>query len=169
MQDKGYLNLSTVIIFCLCLYCSCNIGPRFSIVPEIAFVGLSTDSLVQGSLFSDSLFVTISFRDGDGDLGSGVDGVFRNIIMTDNRTGDDLTQFKVPDLDLAGAMTGIEGEIVLKLFTTCCLFPQEEEIPPCSSPSEFPTDLLTIDIQMVDDSGNMSNIVTTSEITLFCE
>lgn len=169
MQDKGYINLLVVIIFCLGLYCSCNIGPRFSVVPEITFIGVSNDSIVQGSLFSDSLFVTISFRDGDGDLGSGTDGVFRNIVLIDNRTGDDFTQFKVPDLDLAGAMTGIEGQITLKLFTTCCLFPVEENIPPCSSPSAFPTNVLTLDIQMVDDSGNMSNVITTSEITLFCD
>ena len=169
MQQKRYLNFVAVIILFFLFYSPCNIGPRFSTVPEISFIGVNNDSIIQGNLFSDSLFLTISFRDGDGDLGTGTDGVFRNIVITDNRTGDPFTQFKVPNLDIAGAMTGIEGEITMKLFTTCCLFPEKENIPPCSSPAEFPSDVLTLDIQMIDDMGNESNVVTTSEITILCD
>ena len=168
MQRNRYITLVLGSFLIISHWLSCSLSPAFSEIPEITFVGFSADSIDQGSLTSDSLFLTIGFRDGDGDLGSGATGVFRNIELIDNRTGDPFTQFKVPDLDIAGAMTGIEGTITMKLFTTCCLFPPDENIPPCSAPSQFPSDQLTLDIQLIDDSGNESNTLTTTAITLLC-
>ena len=158
--------ISIFSFFLLLVYYSFTVSPGFSETSSIEFLGLSKDSLNQDNLFSDSIFLTISFRDGDGDLGTGADGVFENVRITDNRTGELYDRFRIPPLDIAGSMTGIEGRMTLKLFTTCCRFP--DGTPPCLAPEEFPTNNLSLDIQMIDDSGNESNMVTTSLITLLC-
>jgi len=145
---------------------SCDSNPEFGQVPEIEFLGLSKDTLVQNFAFTDSLFLSINFKDGDGDLGTETSNISQNIILTDSRTGERFEQYKIPKLPIGGGQTGIEGSITMKVYTTCCIFP--DGTPPCLNPPEFPVDELKLSIQMTDDSGNQSNIVETSFITLLC-
>ncbi len=163
---KSFTNILLLVGFCLTIF-SCVPSPDFSDVPEITFVGLSETSLVQNSLNSDSLFVRFSFTDGDGDIGFSAEEFRQNIFIIDNRTGEQYDAFKAPEIPEQGSSRGIEGEITLRLFTTCCLFP--DNIPPCESPRDFPTDTLTLDIFIEDRAGNMSNTITTSPIVLFCD
>ncbi len=144
----------------------CGLSPGFSDIPEIEFISISKDTINQGSLLTDSLLLVISFTDGDGDLGTERNGVFENIVLTDSRTQVRYDRYKIPPLDIAGAMTGIEGEIILKVYNTCCLFP--DNIPPCSRPPQYPFDELQLEVIMIDDSGNESNRITTPKITLLC-
>ncbi|MBT8189613.1 MAG: hypothetical protein KJO29_04230, partial [Bacteroidia bacterium] len=72
-----------------------------------------------------------------------------------------------PEIPSIGAQNGIEGEIQVKLFTTCCIFPGL--IPPCVNPPEYPTNEITFDIYMFDDAGNQSNTITTQSVTLICD
>ena len=149
------------------LITSCVTSPDFSDVPEIEFLGLSQPSLVQNSLNTDSLFVSFTFTDGDGDIGFEADVFQQNIFVIDNRTGDTYDSFKAPEIPEQGSSRGIEGEVRLRLFTTCCLFPNN--IPPCESPDAFPTDTLTLDIFIFDRAENRSNTITTTPIILFCD
>ena len=162
---KITVQILRLVIFSSIIY-SCTSDPGFSDTPEINFISFSQNVMDQGDLNSDSLFMTIGFRDGDGDLGSGAQGITENIIVTDNRTGDIYDVFKVPDIPDPGVQNGLEGTITIKLFTTCCIFP--ENIPPCQAPPQFPSNDLNFDIVMVDDSGNESDIITTPFITLNC-
>lgn len=146
---------------------SCFSGSGFGDVPEISFVSLSKDTMNQGSLLTDSLVLSFSFRDGNGDIGTSAD-FGRNIILTDSRTGSTLSQFKTPSLPESGASGGIEGIIRLKLFNECCVFPEQDSIPPCSVTTRFPSNMFTVDIQIMDDAGNESNVVTSAPITLLC-
>lgn len=123
--------------------------------------------MTQNSLNTDSIFVKFSFKDGDGDIGLEPDVFERNIFIIDNRTGDTYDAFKAPVIPEQGASKGISGEVTLRLFTTCCLFP--DNIPPCESPPQYPTDELTLDIYIKDRAGNESNHITTTPITLFCD
>ncbi len=146
---------------------ACTIRPQFSIIPELTYTGLSSNSMTQSSVLGDSIFLYFQFTDGDGDIGV---AEFQNefdLIITDNRTGNVYDRYKTPFVPEQGASNGIEGTVSLKLFTTCCIF--NESIPPCSAPPQFPTDSLTLDIQMFDRAGNASNIITTELITLFCD
>ena len=145
---------------------SCGAGSGFSDTPEITFVSISKDTLNQGSLFNDSLNLVITFRDGDGNLGTGVDGLQGNIFITDSRTGNQLTPFRLPNLPAEGAGAGIEGRITIKIYSQCCIFP--DGTPACLNPPEFPFNELTYDIQMVDDGGDRSNVVTSSAVVLRC-
>lgn len=149
------------------LITSCVKSPDFSDIPEIEFIGLSSSSLVQSSLNSDSLFLQFSFTDGDGDIGFEAEVFDQNIFIIDNRTGDSYDAFKAPVIPEQGSSKGIEGTVTLRLFTTCCLFP--DGTPPCESPRDFPTDTLTLDISIKDRAGNFSNQVTTTPIVLFCD
>lgn len=146
---------------------ACVTAPEFSDIPEIEFVGFSNNTMVQNSLNTDSTFVRFTFTDGDGDIGFDSDVFDQNIFIIDNRTDDRYDSFKAPEVPEQGASKGISGEVTLRLFTTCCLFP--DNIPPCESPPDFPRDTLTLDIFIVDRAGNMSNRVTTTPIVLFCD
>lgn len=150
-----------------CIIQACSNNPGFDNAPQIDFISFSKDTLVQGSLFTDSIFLTIAFRDGDGDLGTDVTGTSQNIFIKDSRTNEIFDRFKIPSLPISGGQTGIEGEITMKIYTTCCIFP--DGTPPCLAPKEFPTDELSLEIVMQDDSGKMSNTVQTTLITLLCE
>lgn len=123
----------------------------------------------QGRLLQDSLTLSFAFRDGDGNLGSGAAGLRENIILTDTRTNEVLTSYKIPDLPPSGAKGGIEGSILLKVYTECCLFPPIDSIPACSAvPDLYPSNVFTVKIKLQDDAGNMSNEVESSPITLLC-
>ena len=59
------------IITILCAFTlmwSCQSTDDFSIIPSIKYVSVTKSSLVQGDLNQDSLWLTFSFQDGDGDL-----------------------------------------------------------------------------------------------------
>ncbi len=149
-------------LFLAVIFYGCANNPGFSDTPEIVFAGFSADTLVQGDLNTDSLFIVLEFRDGDGDIGGGTE----NIIIMDNRTGDVYDFFKIPEIGDNGSQNGIEGTITIKLFTTCCIFP--ESIPPCFAPPDYPTNEISFDIVMIDNAGNESNIETTPSVTLLC-
>ena len=146
---------------------ACTVRPQFSEVPELTYVGLSNNSMVQSSVLGDSLFLFFDFQDGDGDIG--VDETVNNfdLELIDNRTGNVYDRYKTPFVPEQGASNGIEGQVQLKLYTTCCIF--ENNIPPCSAPLDFPTNMLSLDIRLTDRAGNVSNTITTEMITIFCD
>jgi hypothetical protein len=123
--------------------------------------------MTQDNLNTDSVFLYFSFTDGDGDLGLESTDTSRNIFIIDKRTGNFQDKFKSPYIPEEGIGNGITGDIELLLFTTCCLFP--ENIPPCSSPAEYPLDTIIYEIYITDRSGNKSNIIETEPIVLMCK
>lgn len=152
--------------FMSCLL-ACTNSPEFPITPEIEYIGASKKSMIQNSLNTDSIFISISFTDGDGDLGGVTETQSQNIIITDTRTGESYDRFRIPDIPEQGATNGISGEITIRLFTTCCIFP--DNIPPCESPIDYPTNELALDIFILDKAGNQSNTITTDPIILLCD
>lgn len=145
----------------------CVQNPDFPDEPTIEYIGISKNQMVQNSLNTDSLFLQFSFTDGDGNIGNESNETVQNITITDNRTGNRYDSFKLPTIPVQGASKGIEGEITLRLYTTCCIFP--ENIPQCEAPADYPTDTLTLDIQIADRDNNLSNIITTESIILLCQ
>lgn len=159
-----------LFLFSVLSIAACTNAPDFPLEPQIEFVGMSKSSMVQNSLNTDSIFISISFTDGDGDLGGVSPMSFnQNLFVIDNRTGENYDQFRIPEIPPEGATNGISGEIILRLFTTCCLFPEEALAQPCDAPLDFPTNELTLDIYIMDRAGNRSNTVTTDPIVLLCD
>lgn len=143
---------------------ACTNPPDFPIEPEIEFAGLSTNELRQSAFNEDSVFVFIDFTDGDGDLGS-EDSL--NIFVTDLRDNNPFAKFRIPYIDPAGANNGISGQIMLKMFSTCCIYPNGQ--PPCTPSTEFPTDTVQYEFYIVDRKGHESNRIQSPPILLHCE
>ncbi len=149
-------------------FAACISPPEYPKEPQIKFLGLSKNTMRQGQLGNeDSLFVTFSFTDGDGDLGTkgqaNRDSV--NIFLTDKRTNTPAEErFRMPLVPEQGAANGISGEIRLLLFTTCC-----NVLPPCEPSTTKPIDTLVYEIYIKDRAGNSSNKIQTAPIYLQCK
>ena len=163
---KNYL-LHILFVSLLFSMIQCVNAPNYPDEPVIEFLEFSKDSLFQGSLNSDSLFLKFSFTDGDGDFGNEADDTEQNIFIIDNRTGLFHDQFKSPLIPKQGSNNGIVGEVTIRLFTTCCLFP--EGIPACDNPPQYPYDTLSFEIFVVDRAGNESNHIVTEDLILICD
>jgi len=106
---------------------SCGSPPSGNNSPQITFIGMDRDTLLQGT----------------------------------NGFGLNITLPLLPQNN-----DGQRGTIQLEIFRTCCIYPDED---PCTTGVEgFPTNQLTFDISIRDNSGNVSNSVTTGAITLVC-
>lgn len=153
-------------ILIIAAFVTCISPPDYPIEPKIEFLGLSKNTMRQGVLgIEDSLFLTFSFTDGDGDLGNlgqAKDSV--NIFLTDKRTNQPSERFRIPYVPEQGAGNGISGDMRLLLFTTCC-----NVLPPCETSTTKPIDTLIYEIYIKDRAGHESNKILTAPIYLQCK
>lgn len=145
----------------------CVRPPDFPDEPVIAFKSLSKQTMRQSiNQFADSSFLTFTFTDGDGDLGD-EDNDSLNVYVTDGRDGVEKFKYRIPYIEPQGTGNGIEGEIRVKLNTTCCIYPDGQV--PCTKSTDFPTDTLFYEIYIKDRKGNKSNVIQTPMIVLLCQ
>ncbi|MEM9919763.1 MAG: hypothetical protein AAF990_16835 [Bacteroidota bacterium] len=145
---------------------SCTKPPDYPDEPVIKFERLSKNLIRQRS--KDSLQMTFSFTDGDGDLGDAENGA--NVFLTDTRDGSSFITYSVPFVPVQGANNGISGEISVVLsaeFQICCIPPNG--LNPCERYAQYPSDTLIYEIQLEDRSGKRSNIIRTEPIFLQCD
>ena len=145
---------------------NCLESPNFPDEPYIEFVSLSKDTLQQGIFQEDSLFVTFHFEDGDGDLGRTDQEPENNIFFIDERTGTLDNTFAIPTIPEDGAGNGVEGEVKILLFSTCCIYLDGSD--PCVPNNQFPLDTVQYRIYIKDRAGHKSNEILTSPIILRC-
>lgn len=145
----------------------CLEAPNFPIEPSIEFMGLSKDTIRQGIFQEDSLFVTFRFEDGDGDLGRTDQEPDNNIFFIDERTGTLDNTFAIPTLPADGAGNGVEGQIRILLFSTCCIYPDGSD--PCVPNDQYPLDTVQYRIYIKDRAGHTSNEILTPPIILLCQ
>ncbi len=150
---------------------ACVEPPDYSVTPEIEFVSMNKDTILQGSTgVRDELRVTFSFRDGDGDLGF-VDSEERPILITDTRDSSSFLIFQFDPLPELGAGNGISGEITILLKSEsgiCCITEEGNNGCDLITP-EMPIDTVTYKIQLIDRAGNESNVIETPNIIIKCE
>jgi len=161
--------LSSFILLLLVLM-SCTQPPDYPPEPVIEFNSLSQPFMTQGTTLSDSIFLTVDFTDGDGDLGTEDDSL--DIYLIDTRIEDFSVpiQFKLPFVPLQGTGNGISGEISLKLPATCCIFPAGVAVPCDTTVTDlYPTDTLIYEVYIKDRAGNESNHILTENIIVLCE
>lgn len=148
---------------------SCTQPPDYANVPEINFLSFSQPSIAQGTPTApnDTLGVTFSFTDGDGDLGSENDSL--DVFFTDSRDGF-INTFKLPFIPEQGSGNGISGDVTVKIinkpFNICCANLVTGEA--CKPNVPGPTDTLSFVIRIRDRAGNWSNETRTSTLTLLC-
>jgi len=148
------------------LVIGCIDPPDFPDEPTIEFLGWSKSTMNQGDLNGDSVLIQLSFTDGDGDLGYPANDPTQDIFVIDTRTGVIQDRLKMPEVPEEGTGNGVNGELTLRIFNTCCFFPKN--IPPCTSTNLYPTDTLRYEIYIEDRSGNESNRIMTPEMVLKC-
>lgn len=157
--------------FTLALIISCTKPPDYSDVPEIEFVSFSKSVLqmATGSSNDDFTYLTISFTDGDGDLGGGDTST---VFFIDDRTGSDFLTFEAALIPEQGAGNGISGEMIVTLPTTCCIHPDPlYSSDGCGAPFEatgVDSDTVTYDVYILDRAGNKSNVITIAPLTILC-
>jgi hypothetical protein len=139
---------------------SCSTDPVFSIVPEIEYVDIQPREAIENV---DSILITISFTDGDGDLGDLPNSGTQSITIRDNRVLPDgsllpdslaISRFSIPDLSSNARNPSIQGKIFITLSPTL-VFPRnlsEQQVP------------FSVFIQ--DRSEHQSNVIQTEPILL---
>ncbi|MDO8367358.1 MAG: hypothetical protein Q7T20_11205 [Saprospiraceae bacterium] len=166
---KKLLPFAVVALFILFQYCVQP--PDYANEPVIKYIGLSKDTIKQGTGNQDSIFVTFSFTDGDGDLGYPLPDATPSVFYRDSRDSFPKDPIQLPYVEPQGAGNGISGEITVKLRTVCCIFITPEGIPlACEDVQSFiKFDTFSYFIKIRDRAGNESNEIRTETITLRCQ
>jgi hypothetical protein len=144
----------------------CLDSPNFPVTPYIEFLSISKDTLDQGVFQQDSLIVRFRFEDGDGDIGRTEQDPENNIFFIDERTGTLDNTFGIPAIPEEGAGNGVEGEVRIVLYSTCCIYPDGSD--PCTVNAQFPLDTLQYRIYIKDRADHKSNEILTAPIVLRC-
>lgn len=168
---KNFLTIALALLTALVVFQYCVKPPDYPNEPVLTFKALSRYSQKQVALdASDTLLVTLSFTDGDGDLGSKDNGNDISVIDTRDASGDTLS---LPLVEQQGAGNGISGEISFVLPPTCCIPPPLNgvDLPPCdpSVAPDFLRDTVIYKVRIRDRAGHLSNEVSLPPIILICK
>ena len=135
-------------ILILIVLFSCKKEEEVSEVPAISFESISPNTAQE---YTDDIIITISYTDGDGDLGENNPDI-NNLFVEDNRNGIEY-KFRIPELSPSGSTITIEGNFNITINGTGITN---------SSSSQS----VNYDIYVKDRAENTSNKVTTSSITI---
>ena len=128
---------------------SCKDDERqISDVPHLDFVSISPIAITE---FKEEVRLVIKYIDGDGDLGDN-DPDIKNLFIIDQRNGVEYT-YRVPQLSPSGSNITIEGNL-------------EVDLNSLSVVGSANSESVKFDIYIIDRSGNQSNIITSSAITV---
>jgi hypothetical protein len=128
--------------------CSKNNETVIDPVPKISFLSINQNSFKE---FKDSVIITIQYEDGDGDLGyenADLVSAFVHDMRLPNKDG-----FYIPPLAPLNNTLAISGKLNIVL-------------PPLFLLSNSPTESTSFEIQLQDRKGNLSNIISTPEVTI---
>ncbi len=143
---KYYLSVFLIQIATLF---SCGKVENMSKIPEIEFVSFSKNPI---KAFEEQLIITISYKDGDGDLGENASDV-KNLFITDSRNGVEY-KMRIKQLAPDNANIQIQGTLEIEM----------SNVPLINLNSSEET--LTYKIKIKDRAGNLSNIINTPVLTV---
>ncbi|MGK0387728.1 MAG: hypothetical protein ACI94Y_000454 [Maribacter sp.] len=145
---------------------SCADPPDYPNEPVLEFLTMSKNFMQQAAIEGDSMTITFSFTDGDGNLGSNLTTEsILDVFLYDKRDGFLANQYRIPFIPQQGVGNGISGEITVIAYSSCCI---TEAFPPCFVTPSVPTDTLIYQIQIMDRDSNFSNIIESDPIILGC-
>jgi hypothetical protein len=151
-RTKQLLITGFILMF---LHTSCQDDDTFPVTPEIKFLSLDKYSNVSSQ---DSLVLSFSFTDGDGDLGSKPEDVnardiflrlfeFKNDVFVEPALGAPL-EYRMPYLEPRGNNSSLKGEVKINVDYNILQ----------------PNDTIRYEIYIKDRAGHQSNTVTSSTI-----
>lgn len=162
----AFLFLTGALLF----FWGCNTGNDFSDVPEISYLGLSPDTIIENR---DSVVVSFRFTDGDGNLGKyrldGEDTIYTVLYVTDTRAdklppeqAQYFTQAFAIDTNLMPSIKKktILGKMAIAVDNTPLLFPK---VDPVSGNAYEKT---SFRIWIYDRDNNKSNVIETDSVTI---
>lgn len=132
----------------LCISCSQEDEHPFSKVPEIELLALSHDTVVE---FSDVLTLSISYQDGDGNLGF-VEPSKYAVFIRDLRL-DEFDGFYI------GPLAPLDSEIAIQGVVNV-------EFPNLFVFGNRPYETTSFEIKFIDRAGNESNIVQSDPVVI---
>lgn len=133
-------------LFLLVLFSCKSDKPEFSPIPKIELLSFGPQVAKE---FTDSIYFSISYEDGDGDLGEN-SAEAKNLTLIDNRA-DIKYQFRIKELVPNGAAIPIKGSLSFSLSGTPILNGNNEET-------------FDYSIYITDRANNKSNTITTPKI-----
>ena len=140
---KNIIYLSAIV-----LLFSCEKEQVISDTPIIEFKSISPATVQE---YSDDIIITISYSDGNGDLGENNPDI-HNLFVEDNRNGI-VYQFRIPHLAPDNNSIAIEGDLNITINGS-------------GITDESSSQQLNYAIYVTDRAGNKSNTITTSTITI---
>lgn len=170
-MKNGLYGILTLALFAALTAQFCVKPPDYPKEPVIEFKSLSKSTLRQTNLIPnnpDSIVVTFSYTDGDGDLGYPDDDPTTSVLFRDARDQFP-SERKLPYVDPQGAGNGISGEISVVLPTTCCIHVNDEGTKTACLSVPVNTDTLVYLISIRDRAGHVSNEIKTTPIVLICK
>jgi hypothetical protein len=145
-----FAGLSSLVVVSLLLLPGCTKDEvmEYSVIPEISLVAISSDTIQQ---YEDVLYLRISYKDGNGDLG------FENpdqyaLYIRDIRL-EEFDGFYLGPLAPPGADVPIQGELSIE-FPSLFLFGNGD------------IELTKFQIKMIDRAGHESNLIETGFVAI---
>ena len=141
---------SVALLLVVLIFSSCKKDEDgLSVVPQLTSASISPTSIEE---FEGPITFSISYQDGDGDLGE-YDPNVKNLFLQDQRNGITY-EYRIQELAPQGADIAIIGTIDIVLNTI--------SITDGSSEQE-----VIFDIYAIDRAGNSSNTITSSPLTIY--
>jgi len=137
-----------IYLFAIVLLFSCEKEQVISNTPEIEFQSISPTTVQE---YSDNIIITISYSDGNGDLGENNPDI-HNLFVEDNRNGI-VYQFRIPHLAPDNNSIAIEGDFNITINGS-------------GITDESSSQQVNYTIYVTDRAGNKSNSISTSSITI---
>lgn len=141
-------------LFLLCMLCaafsSCKKDKNVDIstTPAIEFVSITPTTATE---YKDKIIITISYKDGDGDLGENSPDI-KNLFLTDTRNNVTY-QYRVSQLAPSGQAIAIQGTLTVELNNTAIT-------------NGAASQAVSFSVYVKDRAGNASNVVSTAAITV---
>jgi len=141
---KYYLSIFILIV----LISSCEKEELLSDVPELSLIGFGPKQI---SEFQDSVYFSIAYEDGNGDLGENAPDVF-NLIVTDKRIGAEY-KYRIRELVPNNAEVPIKGSLTFSIPTVFITdYSKEQNV--------------SYSIYVKDRAGNKSNVISAGPISI---
>ena len=121
---------------------------EISNTPSIEFVSITPSTAIE---YQDNIIITISYTDGDGDLGENTADV-KNLFVTDSRNSVTY-EYRIPQLGPSGETLAIQGHLPIEIKNTAITDGSTSQT-------------VTYTVYIKDRAGRVSNTVATTAITV---
>lgn len=144
MRKIVFLFLITLVVSS----CKKDKFEEISDTPAIEFLSITPSTATE---YQDNIIITISYKDGDGDLGENTPDK-KNLFVTDSRNGV-IYEYRIPQLGPTGETVAIQGHLPVEIKNTAIT-------------NGSTSQSVTYTVYIKDRAGHVSNTIATTAITV---